>query len=423
MPRQFVHPRASGLMSKRNALLKTVMLALGVGAVVVGWTTSRRYLADRLRQHATLSPTFATVTFSEMTSLGNVAIPALLDAAAHPDRQVSRPARRQLDNLLARWEAERTVDHRDRYRQILGGLSDRERSLTPSGRRWAKHTVDRLLELANLAPPPADLRLTELAEGLYVELGRQSQVKDYPLIDARSRPASTSVMQRTPRPLEVIAAAPVEPAETPPGPAAERGPRQPTVTQSEPVLKSTPAASPPPEPAPPARVATQPNAFEPEPDPAPAAPLASGPPSLAWQKPHSAPAEAPAPEGRESIEDPGGVFVPGNATTKARVRGPDDVAAEGRAKAAQQAVADLLKGSESDRLRLVDDLLAGRRPGATELLFELAKDSSPRVRASAISAMCTSSNRQLTEAAWRLALQDEDPRVARLASEIQKLLR
>ncbi len=83
----------------------------------------------------------------------------------------------------------------------------------------------------------------------------------------------------------------------------------------------------------------------------------------------------------------------------------------------------LLSASAADRVALVDVAMTSTRLESHKWLWRLAHDLSGEVRAAAIAGISTSGDRELVEAALRLALRDTDPRVAEQASVLRSMLK
>ncbi len=386
-------------------LLRLTVLAASIAIMLGVWSWSRSYLVRGVTQRAERRPETATVAFSELAQLGDDALPALLDAAANPDRQIAAPARRQIESLMVNWSGRRSNRSLADYEQVIDGLLARERRLTPSGRRWARRLGEASLRLAAVARPSDEAglisgTLLEKTQRLFDALQGISEVSDLPL-NYRPYVAEATAPPRVARPSTIISS-----GENPTPPLAQPDPITPLGDGPSLAAESPPASSS-------TVTQIQPAAGVPQPlvpAEAAAAPMASGPPSLAWRRPPTN-SDSSAENGKQSAGQPA----------------PDDNEPQKPAAESEdsppEAVIKLMQGDEADRLLLVEQLLTGKHEDAARLLLELAKDPSPRVRASAISALGSSSNRQLTEAAWRLAMHDEDPRVASLAGQLEKLLR
>lgn len=399
-----------------------------IAAIWFVWTGSRRYVADQLGDRVIRQPQAARSALSELRKLGDTAVPALLDTAVSTDRRVAGAARRQLESLMLSWAATRPTAFDAQAAEVVQGLLQREPQLTPSGRRWARRVADQTLRLASSSNVVVGPELVAKVERLLTATRGVSEVADQPLAPPSARRAPPALVDRS----RTYRPAPVPPMATQ-APDAEPGSPAPFV--AEPQVAAVPTTGDPP---PRATPITPDESVPATPVPAPLAPDARGPSDLAWQSPQRPSADLPPSSsggpgatamgeqraGRVSQLDDRG---DDSFASVSRRQLPHRIAEEpvGTADTAQitREVERMLHGDEADRLRLVEQLLAGRHTNAAPLLLQLARDESPRVRASAISTLGASSNRKLTEAAWRLALRDEDPRVARLAQELQKLVR
>ena len=83
----------------------------------------------------------------------------------------------------------------------------------------------------------------------------------------------------------------------------------------------------------------------------------------------------------------------------------------------------LLSDDANDRIQLVDRLMVERSGDTVRLLMLLLKDAEPDVRLAAVTALGSSSQRNLVEAAWSSAIRDSDPRFASIAEQLQQRLR
>lgn len=80
-----------------------------------------------------------------------------------------------------------------------------------------------------------------------------------------------------------------------------------------------------------------------------------------------------------------------------------------------------LSNNTDSRIALMHDLIDTPGAGARAWLLLLAEDEDAEVRLSALTMMATSSDPELLDSAWQLALDDADPRIARLATRIRDL--
>jgi hypothetical protein len=82
-------------------------------------------------------------------------------------------------------------------------------------------------------------------------------------------------------------------------------------------------------------------------------------------------------------------------------------------------VRSLLHEKASNRARFVYDLMSLPGNDAKAWLQLLAEDPSSDVRFAALTVMATSSDSELLDKAWDVALHDRDPRVASLAERLR----
>lgn len=388
-------------MSSKPVRVRRFMTVLAASALVAygAWWASKRFVAGGVGELAASRPQAARAALRELARLEQAGLGSLLDAAVSDDPTIAAPARRQLALLVRRWarraEGASGFDASSRMGDVVDGVLARADQLTPSGRRWARELAELVLSLAERGDPARAARLISRCEKLYEEGFADAQRGDQQRSAATTPRAAPSASAPAAPPTKAPATHSQAPPPLEPPPAT----RAPRVTQ-EPGDGGWSTAT------------AQPFVTEVVP-PASAAPAPSAPAKLGWRAPtppNSQQAASAAPNAEGTPAEP----EPLSPTP------PDGPAPNGGPPEEVQA---LLEGDEATRLDLVDQLLMGRHDNAPSLLLELARDESPRVRAAAISALGSSQDRRLTEAAWRLALHDKDPRVARLAQELQKLLR
>ncbi len=78
-----------------------------------------------------------------------------------------------------------------------------------------------------------------------------------------------------------------------------------------------------------------------------------------------------------------------------------------------------LSDDTAGRVQLVQDLPATPGLGTTAWLILFAEDADAEVRLSAVTMMAASTDEQLLEKAWQVALHDRDPRIASLAQRLR----
>lgn len=415
-----------------------ISMAMGLG---VRWAAQRyfiRSLAERVSEPGRAS----SLLLPELAKIGPDGLAPLAEASSSLHRRVAQPARQQIDRLVRRWEQLDTesstksdqASHNALRLKLAEELLTRAGRFSPAGQTWLASVAARLLQSSEQS---TDQRLILACDELLDAARRRSEVLD----------------QVTPIPQVVIS-----------GPAADEEARS-TIVASEPqALWQQPSTQPDassitqPSIATPNTPATpigqtpiastevgsgerQPLAWSPE--PAQAAPAAEfTPPASASPLPWTTPSTQPSLVDNSAswptrITEPcylttttpvamatvaampdRWVIAEGLRTDNAWLRAA--IIARGFGVATREHLTSCVAPSESERMRLVDELLAGRSSAAARLLLLLASDSSPSVRLRAISALGASGNRQLAEAAWRMAVHDPNPRVAAVANEIRR---
>lgn len=293
-------------------------------------------------------------------------------------------------------------------------LSD---AATRSGVAWARRLAERV---ANEAP-----RFAELDTRLDLLTASDGVLSIAPLV--RGRPPQP---EPTEAPIEVEARVAVAPAPVPM--PTETAPTPPTTIRLESPPAPSPVAAADPSPAwrPAWEDAATPVA-PPEPlKPAPTKPEADGDRALLAELIDSVQRDSEAwrdrPEPRR-LRASGPVSVAETAEQRAarleRERLQERLAARGFRGLSTDHVQALLDPSPEVRRALADKLLTSRSGDAVRLLRMLAEDEDATVRAAAVAAMGSSTDRRLVEHAWRIALNDPDPRVGRLAESLRGQLR
>ncbi|MEQ8846113.1 MAG: HEAT repeat domain-containing protein [Botrimarina sp.] len=357
-------------------------------------------------------------------------VPVALSADGAAGQRARAAATARVNAIAAR------LDHADDRRtatRLLAAFAEARGPITPAGADWATWASRRLVEQAGLCPVADRF-------ALYASVERATAA-------LRVRPKRLAVAG-DPRDADEVAAAPparptpepeaatdqVTPSEQPPVQAAARRPADAPPPPAEPTLVVRVA---PPEPAAAvpspatARLDWRRSAAEPEAEPA--APVtelsdrellvacfrayveagaagAGGGESLTARGPASA-------DPSEEATDP--------ATRQASARLlalQAEVLSRGYTSVAADQLEPLASGDAARRVALAEELLVSRSPDAAKLLIVLAKDPSAEVRRSAISALGSASSEELVRIAWRLATDDVDPRVGRLAEAFRARL-
>lgn len=79
-----------------------------------------------------------------------------------------------------------------------------------------------------------------------------------------------------------------------------------------------------------------------------------------------------------------------------------------------------LSADSEERAQIVDRVVAEPTIDSRPWLAMLAEDEDADVRLAAVTMMATSTDRDLVEKAWQVALRDRDPRIADLASRLRE---
>ena len=97
----------------------------------------------------------------------------------------------------------------------------------------------------------------------------------------------------------------------------------------------------------------------------------------------------------------------------------EELAARGFRRLSPKLVKQYLSDDLATRLRIVDSVLTEPGVDARPWLLLLAEDENADVRLLAVTVMATSDDKSLVEAAWHIAIQDRDPRVADMAARLR----
>ncbi len=423
---------------KRNTLRVLTVLAATLACLMASWYASRHYLAGELGQRVVSGGGASRAFASELASLDTAALGPLANASAVADTVVAGAARREIDLLVLRWsrreEQEPRFDASSRRLSLARNLQRHGSQYTPSGRLWLAKITEALLK-SQSAQEPSSTELISLCDSLFAisrERSEKSDLSPRPVVVARQQrlPEETTVpMPASPRLSPAEDPRPVVRGPAPQATPEARGPRSlPPPRQ----LTELPVGSLPIKPQEPAPITP---------------PLVSRrlqsedrrgvSTDLPWQKATRPRPRAAGPSGLprpRMVKDViGGSLVP----MLALVHLPDRELLQvgltndnrmvhavlldrGFGEATPQQLRAAISGDESERLALIDQLLVTAGGASARLLLMLGQDESPRVRAAALGALGASRDPRLVNAAWRMAVQDPDPRVARLANSLRR---
>ena len=430
-------------MGRTFAVLLT--LAVAATAVVVVDSLSRRLVEQQLSERLTEAPARAANELANLTRqatpLGEAdSLRELTAAAVADDTRVALAAQRQVEELLQSWRYARPRLSDERLLAKASRLAAALRATGPGAEaNWVATMARRLLLLAD-GREGESMPLVDDCEAVLLAASEAPR-RITPAIEDRPPyrdPIVTTPAPKPQTPTAAVAAPDAEPLRITLGSPAE----PPTTTPAAP---PSPWLSEDSQPTPPrslARAETAPPASDWKPDWSP--PVDSNP---GQPQPTAEPAvPAPPAESLDGLSDrelltrflPIAVQAsrsPAAVGPGGRLRSDDagqtDDSPESRLR---QAVVDrgyggvstrhvrlLLSDRVGDRQTLANQLLTSPSSGATRLLLLLAADASPSVRHDALRALGSSSDARVVDAAWRMAIKDRDPRVARLADELQQL--
>ena len=407
-----------------------LLVGVALGSLVVA--PARSWLAGRFSQLAAEQPEQSRRVYRTLGALGDAAIEPLVDNATSQDPRVSLEARRALGAWLDVWRSRSQTDAGQEFvkkaRYTLALLSERVPVLTESGGQWAERFASQVLDATDEVRFDARPRLIAAADRLLEELGSTRLLPDPPPVEAEviaesgqneldkaveafPLPPKTDPVSKPVMPKALSIAPP--PVVAPVAPADELA-----VVEPNKIVESVPAEP---------RLDWRPAEIEGQPAPLiaeDARPIEeAAPPDYRVLSDREllaelvANAEAYQASRRLSAQGPGAPSPEDELqeSQKERLQALADALAERGYRGLRLTDAQaLLSPEESVRIRLIDQLFSKQSGDAARLLLLLARDESAEVRLAAISALGSSPHRQLVEAAWSLALKDEDPRVGRL---------
>jgi len=427
------------------ASLPLVVVAIWLVFLAVAHAERSELIARLTEQVVHGSVDDATLALRQMARLSDPPLELLVAMSAAPTREVAAEAQRAVTSLLRQWQRELTAggdadEIANRLLQLAEMLDRHRDAFAATDFPWLDKTVQRIVRLSHQTPADRTAGLAAHCDTLLTLVAAAPSgtiaVRE-PAIVA-SRPAAMStVFDDAGQTVQEIGLAPrLSPVESAAlTPVAE--------DVLVPIPRSALESILPPD----AATDDQPDDAEPDtasPDGAPSA----------WQPRWTQPAKGPVPAGSPPTQfaqqtqpavksaSPIPVVDPQSATADAadrweavgtrelleRWRSDDGSGGESlRVELARRGfgaiwpdlVRPLLSADPRDRRQLVDDVL--RTPGidAKAWLMLLAEDADADVRLAAVTVMSTSSDPQLIEKAWQVALNDRDPRVASLVERLR----
>lgn len=423
----------------KRSLLQLVAIAMVAAALLaIGPVASRYYLADELASRAFDAHEPRPALIPGLAKLDRLGLEPLAAAAAGPDQAVASSARREIERLVNRWKrlslTNRGFTATPRLERLAEELEHNADRFGPRGQLWLAKVADQMLAGNSHGSP----QLAQTCDNLLQTARKPTDVPDPKLIvrsnQEAPKPANkpTTDLDSEPKSPAVLNWQPQRPEATPLGQFAKQNP-EPAATDP----MQSQVAVPVPQPLP-SMVSAQPITEETSPLPGlPTEPPVAG--DLTWQPP-----TVSGPKGhRRNLPNRAGSLGALPLVLAALINTPDRplirlalTAQSGGSRNLQPLLREILVArgfgstpvehlqmavapNEADRLLLIDQLLDLRSGDTARMLLLLASDTAPPVRAAAISALGSSQDRRLIEAAWQLAIRDRDPRVAKLANELR----
>ena len=412
------------------------LVALVGGWFLISWEVwprvgrwHKEQLAEQLAtQIETTSDTQAKLVVHQLSSLGVAAVKPLVEAATSERAAVSELARREVDLAFAACQVRLRDQVDDETAEVLieltTALADHAEQFGPAGKQWAEQITLQVIDLANQFPvatstsllsqcnrvlesiPPSGPRMQTIAAAAAIPPPKEALPLPPPRLDLQTLAAPTEHVLAT-------------------SDKRSRGLRPPGNSEVDQPSKvaSNRTVAPPHE------------SYAPEWDvalPKGSSPAHSGGTSLAVdvireRSPRFSPniVDVPTPQDtRRRLAELRSIpterlltrlplsdrFVAGAIRTVLSERGIGNPELE---MAARTKSPDL-----EERMRLIDDVSTLPAASARRLLRMLLDDDNGEVRLRALTVLATSNDPQLPELARRIAVKDEDPRVAEFASKL-----
>ena len=421
---------------KRLAMLAVLLMCCWLGLWQLWpWLTHRnqQQLADQLAAKIrVLDEKQTKVPLRQLASLGDAALPALVEAAASQRSMVAKEARQIINEQFDSWILQKQTDPQFNIEIPLGTLSEALVANTtkfgPRGKQWAENLALEIIDIADSIDPQQAIpllknvteilasippsgprfrnldtaRLNSSATAAQLPTSPQVAISDLAfssesILDVPTPAPSRFEQTRNPLPEKVN----TDPAKKPGNWSPEWGDTNPPPTVTSPPKKL------------PKQVAQS--------TPQPRTPPQNRAPSVV---------EIPSPaEMNQQIRR----LKQKSSTDLIRLLPKGDLYTTGpiRSVLKERGLTDAeLKQTEKfnspqieDRLQLIDDLSVLPAATARRWLQWLLTDESAEVRMKALSAYATTSDPKLYEVARNIAINDQDTRVANLASKIMEQAR
>ena len=434
-------------MRWRESLARLAMAcAMTMGCLAAAWNAwptlidwHQHWLAGKFVQRiAAASDDAVRLPLRQLASLGIPALRPLVEEAASRRAAVARVARQVLDEKFATWQLQAQASEDFQLalplKTLAAALADNIHRFGPAGKQWAERQTLQILLIAKTVPPDAaPTLLDDCSRVLAAVPPRGPRTRNPSPATSLRTPANSRPLPNPALKLDVLAVPSEHAIRTAPGTA-------PHVDTQDPQGGENKAAgtvdSVPPQlllPPPPSSVVT---GWSRRSGSAPRAATSHGFSSSVpqtnenHQHADSAVIDVPTPPEMESQltelrQVPSRQLL--DRLAQAQYFQAEAVRAVLRERGFVDAEFELARrltsSSAADRLQLIDDLSRLSAASARRWLRWLLEDANADVRLRALTAMATTRDPQLFDLARRLAVTDQDPRIAELASRIMRQAR
>ncbi len=423
----------SRLMKTTVATVAVALVGLIIAPTLTRW--NNRQFANRLAaQIAAADDTAVKIPLRQLDSLGDVAIDPLMVAAASSRVSVATIARQIVEEKLAVLSAAREFSESDRLddesietvEALAIALATHIHDFGPSGKQWGEGVALAMIELTDKLPAYQTYVLLESCSHVLTAVQPQG-LKQRSLTRQPSQPQQDllSQLESADPPLEPLTRASEKSLEylarIQPGSAASSVPPatapatnstlvvQPQDASLEWLRRSTSSTQTPPRPAANSLTKITPNTTSESPLKRPKPKVIDVPSPAAMSAQADALRELSNDELLLKLRE-ASFFQAGSIRKVLVERGFVEAEIELRLK--------LETPAEADRLRYIDEVSRLPTASARRTLRWLLEDRSGDVRLRALTALATTRHPEVIEIARDLAVSDEDPRVANLASQL-----
>ena len=371
----------------------------------------RAQLLDELNARITLgSVKEAKAALRQIGRMPEPPLETFVAAAASPTRQVAQEAQLAISELLRKWQRQLNADRNvsrvaHRLERLAATLDAHRDSFTIRDHPWLAKTTERIVRLANTAPPEDALGLAVHCESLLSMtngLSRSAPSDVIPVASTAAEFAPDRIFSPPSRlALESLLAAEDAALDPPPGINADRSASVGSGSdrQDRPSQRALQGDS----------TDSHPRSFYRQHGAAAgkASPISIG----------DSPTEAVDPwatiDSRVLLER----WLADSGMPKLRIE--RELERRGFGSLRTDVVRLALSDDTNGRALLVHDLIETPGVGAKAWLLLLAADENAEVRLAAVTVMATSNDAELIEMAWQVALHDHDPRIAGLAERLR----